>query len=284
MRRGRQQPAVLLGAPVGVTNVGFKPHVFFRLRNRKGEKESVKSRGVNSNEEALFKYWGEVQRYTADTRPHARRLEQRLRRAGRFSPTATWPLPPLTQLERERERRSQSLHSRSQPGGLPRVDGLGTLPSWKSWIKSHFYLLNNCLYLTPTRYKVSYPYLDFANGITPDLPNPLPSPLTPSSRWASMSCTLGSILVRVSRFAHPCKLGVEVSPVESHTLRRSLDGGSVPATGIEGLRLCGRSLLCALSCDSVNDRLAALGEHLQRVSSARPWSEFEQPSPRRSTI
>ena len=68
---------------------GSEPHVFSRLRNRKGEKERVKSRGVNSNEEALFKYWEEVQRCTADTRPHARRLEQRLRRAGRFSPIAT---------------------------------------------------------------------------------------------------------------------------------------------------------------------------------------------------
>ena len=46
---------------------------------------------------------------TADRRPHALNSEQRLRRAGRFSPTATWPLPPLSQLERER--RSQSLHT-----------------------------------------------------------------------------------------------------------------------------------------------------------------------------
>ena len=45
---------------------------------------------------------------TVDRRPHALNSEQRLWRARRFSPTATWPLPPLSQLERER---SQSLQN-----------------------------------------------------------------------------------------------------------------------------------------------------------------------------
>ena len=39
---------------------------------------------------------------TAERRPHARNSKQRLRRAGRFSPTTTWPFPPLSQLEREK--------------------------------------------------------------------------------------------------------------------------------------------------------------------------------------
>ena len=66
--------------------------------------ERKESRRVNDNEE-IYCTRGVYS-------PHALNSEQRLRRAGRFSPTATWPLPPLSQLERER--RSQSLHTPSR--------------------------------------------------------------------------------------------------------------------------------------------------------------------------
>ena len=54
-RRDRPTPAEPPQPVVGVTNVGIWAPRLLRLRNRKGEKGRVKSRGVDSNE-ALFKY------------------------------------------------------------------------------------------------------------------------------------------------------------------------------------------------------------------------------------
>ena len=88
---------------VGVTNVGILAPRLSSIPGKEGGEEN-ESRRVNYNR----RFYCEG-RCTADRRPHARNSEQRLRRAGRFSPTATWPLPPLSQLERER--RSQSLHT-----------------------------------------------------------------------------------------------------------------------------------------------------------------------------
>ena len=74
-----------------------------------GEEKKIEPESQQVTRRFIEVYW----RCTVDTRPHALNSEQRLRRAGRFSPSATWPLPPLFQLEnereRERDRRSQSL-------------------------------------------------------------------------------------------------------------------------------------------------------------------------------
>ena len=65
-----------------------------------GEEKKIEPESQQVTRRFIEVYW----RCTVDTRPHALNSEQRLRRAGRFSPSATWPLPPLFQLEKERER------------------------------------------------------------------------------------------------------------------------------------------------------------------------------------
>ena len=86
---------LLSGSPM------WRLYTHFSNRSRIGRGEEIEmSRRVNNVTRRFF-----IQEVcTADRRPHARNSEQRLRPAGRFSPTATWPLPPLSQLEREREK------------------------------------------------------------------------------------------------------------------------------------------------------------------------------------
>ena len=75
---------------------GFITHGSPLFQERKGRGDRNERVGESTITRSFIKvYW----RCTADTHPHALDSEQRLRRAGRFSPTATWPLPPLSQLE-----------------------------------------------------------------------------------------------------------------------------------------------------------------------------------------
>ena len=76
----------------------------FSTRSKEGRREEKKRVG----ELTVTRRFIVLEVCTADGCPHARNSEQRLRRAGRFSPTATWPLPLLSQLEREREREDRN--------------------------------------------------------------------------------------------------------------------------------------------------------------------------------
>ena len=74
--------------------------------------------------------------YTADRRPHALNSEQRLRRAGRFSPTAIWPLPPLSQLEIEKKMAVPT----SRREVLPRRGSVASKTTWGASARYSNYL------------------------------------------------------------------------------------------------------------------------------------------------